>query len=84
MTATPHVESAGNRIILHFDKLDQALRLMQPWPGDKLRADAAIRITKALEAVGLIVEVRVNGRPIAEMGAGGVHGSLMKLIAATL
>ena len=78
--ATPTVESAGNRIILQFESLDQAMGLLRPWHAEKLRAEAASTITRALEAVGLVVEVRVKGRAVAEVGLGGFHGSLLQLI----
>ena len=54
--------------------------MLRPWHGEKLRADAAEKITCALEAVGLVVEVRVKGRAVAEMGLGGIHGSLLQLL----
>ena len=78
--ATPTVESIGNRIILQFETLEQALGMLRPWHAEKLRADAADKITRALEAGGLIVEVRVKGRAVAEMGLGGIHGSLLQLL----
>jgi hypothetical protein len=78
--AVPNVELDGNRIILHFDRLEDALRLLSPWREARTRADVASRIHEALNAVGLAVELRVKGRPVAELGEGEARGSLLSLV----
>jgi hypothetical protein len=79
MTA-PAIESAGNRIILHFQDLEEALQMLKPWPGAERRADAARCVHHALESVGLILEVRVKGTPVAQMGLADLRGSLLSLL----
>jgi hypothetical protein len=76
----PAIESDGNRIILHFDDLEQALQLLKPWNCTQRRAEAARMVNQALESVGLILEVRVKGRAVAEMGLGDLRGSLFSLL----
>jgi len=76
----PAIESDGNRIILHFDDLEHALQLLKPWNGAQRRADAARMVHKALESVGIVVEVKVKGRTVAEMGVGDMRGSLISLL----
>jgi hypothetical protein len=78
--AAANVEGLENRIILHFDTLEQAMSLLSPWTGAERRVDATQRIHQALEAAGLSLEVRVKGRSIAEMGAGRFSGSLLRLL----
>jgi len=78
--SAPMVETDQNRIVLNFDSLDQALQLLKPWAHPQLRADAARKIHGALEAVGLQLEVRVKGVPVAQMGSGDFHGSLLALL----
>jgi hypothetical protein len=80
MLASPQIENAEGRIILNFASLDDAMRLFQPWHDGRQRLEAAGQIRRALEAVGLTVEVRVKGRAVAEVGSGGLHGSMMRLI----
>jgi hypothetical protein len=75
-----HAQAQGNRIILQFDSLDEALRLFSPWRGAAPRAQAAAQIHKALEAVGLAVEVRVKDRAVAQLGEGEPRGALFSLL----
>ncbi|MGC8760785.1 MAG: hypothetical protein ACP5VC_12565 [Bryobacteraceae bacterium] len=69
-----------NRIILHFDTLEDALRLFSPWRGAAPRAQAAQQIHHALSSVGLLLEVRIQGRPVAELGSVAPHGPLFSLL----
>ncbi len=80
MPAAPLVESVGNRIILHFETLEDALQLLSPWRGIRDRAEAVRLIAKALCAVALNVEVRVKGRVLAEVVAGKLTGPLLSLL----
>lgn len=73
-------EAHENRIVLQFDTLDDALRLFSPWRGAGPRVQAASQIHAALSAAGLAVEVRVKGRPVAELGAGEPRGVLFSLL----
>jgi hypothetical protein len=77
---TPAIESDGNRIILNFDDLEHALQLLKPWNGATRRADAARMVNQALEAVGIVLEVRIKGRAVAEIGMGDMRGSLISLL----
>jgi hypothetical protein len=76
----PEVEGAGNRIILNFESLEQALQLLRPWRGATRRAEVASQIHQALAAAGLSLELRVNGRPVAEIGEGYLRGSLFSVL----
>ncbi|MCS7044399.1 MAG: hypothetical protein N2036_11870 [Bryobacteraceae bacterium] len=73
-------EADRNRIILHFDTLEDALRLFSPWRGAAPRAQAAQQIHHALSSVGLRLEVRIQGRPVAELGSIAPHGPLFTLL----
>jgi hypothetical protein len=75
-----NVEGLENRIILHFETLDQAMSLLSPWGAAERRLEATRRIHEALTAAGLSLEVRVKGRSIAEMGVGRFSGSLLRLL----
>jgi hypothetical protein len=79
MTA-PLIESIENRIILHFEDLEQALQLLKPWNGAQRRAEATRLVNQALESAGIILEVRVKGRSVAQLGLGDMHGSLFSLL----
>ncbi len=73
-------EAERNRIILHFETLEDALRLFSPWRGAGPRAQAAQQIHHALSSVGLLLEVRIQGRPVAELGSVAPHGPLFSLL----
>lgn len=73
-------EAEKNRIILHFETLEDALRLFSPWRGAGPRAQAAQQIHHALSSVGLRLEVRIQGRPVAELGSVAPHGPLFSLL----
>lgn len=75
-----HAEADNNRIILHFETLEDALRLLTPWRGAGPRAQAAQQIHDALSSAGLLLEVRIQGRPVAELGSGEPHGPLFSLL----
>lgn len=79
MTPT-RAEAQDNRIVLHFETLDEALRLFSPWRGAGPRAQAAQQIHHALSSVGLRLEVRIQGRPVAELGSGPPRGPLFSLL----
>lgn len=74
------VDAAGSRIILQFDCLDDALRLLTPWKGSVPRAQAARQIHGALHAVGLGMEVKVKGRTVVELGQDEMRGPLLALL----
>jgi len=76
----PKVESNENRIILNFESLEQALQLLKPWSQAQHRAEAARQIHRALEAVGLHLEVRVKGIAVAHVGLGDFQGSMLSLL----
>lgn len=83
MNGTPLIESIGNRIVLHFESLDEALQLLSPWKGVRPRAEAVNQITKALSAVGLCLEIKVKGRQVAELVSGQLRGPLATLLGPT-
>lgn len=73
-------EAETNRIILHFETLEDALRLFSPWRGAAPRAQAAQQIHLALSSVGLLLEVRIQGRTVAELGSAQPRGPLFTLL----
>ena len=79
----PNVEAMGNRIILDFESLDEAMRLLMPWPNAAKRADVAVKLSESIAAIGLAVELRVKGRSVAEFEGGSMRGSLLNLIVGT-
>lgn len=78
--SAPTVEATGNRIILDFESLEEAMRLLVPWPNAAKRADVAAKLSQSLAAIGLAVELRVKGRSVAEFAGGAMRGSLLSLI----
>lgn len=76
----PIVESAGNRIILHFETLDDVLRMLRPWRGAGRRAEVISHVTQAFGAIGLHVEFWVKGRAIAAMDNGEISGSILSVL----
>lgn len=78
--SAPTVEATGNRIILDFESLEEAMRLLVPWPNAAKRADVAAQLSESLAAIGLAVELRVKGRSVAEFAGGAMRGSLLSLI----
>lgn len=78
--APPRAEVESNRIVLHFETLEDALRLFSPWRGAVPRAQAAQQIHHALSSVGLQLEVRIQGRPVAELGSSAPRGPLFSLL----
>jgi len=78
--APPKAEAENTRIILHFETLEDALRLFSPWRGAAPRAQAAQQIHHALSSAGLQLEVRIQGRPVAELGSSRPRGPLFSLL----
>lgn len=81
--SAPNVEAVGNKIILDFETLEEALRLLVPWPNAMKRAEVASKLSESLAAIGLAVELRVKGRSVAEFADGGMRGSLLSLVLGT-
>ena len=67
----PHsqVKASGNRVVLHFDSLEDAMRLLSPRRGSKPPMVAAEGIHAALGAAGLAMEIRVGGHMLVKLGA---------------
>ena len=80
------VEASGNRVVLHFDSLEDAMRLLSPWRSSKPRTAAAEGIHAALGAAGLAMEIRVQGHMLVELGAAhaGIGGPLAALLHPTV
>jgi hypothetical protein len=76
-----HAKARSNRIVLQFDSLDDALRLFNPRHEAPSRApQAAAKIHQALASAGLGLSLRVQGRPVAELGQGEMAGPLLELL----
>ncbi len=70
----------GDRIILDFPSLQAAFQMLQPWSGQAKRADLADRLHEALKSVGLSLEVKVQGKPMAELGSRAKGGVILRLL----
>lgn len=81
--SAPNVEAVGNKIILDFETLEEAMRLLVPWPNAMKRAEVATKLSESLAAIGLAVELRVKGRSVAEFTGGSMRGSLLNLVMGT-
>ena len=77
---TAETADGGRRIILNFPSLDQAAQLMHPWRDSVSRARAISNLHEALLTAGLNLEIRVAGRPVAELGANSMRGALLTLL----
>ena len=74
------VTGGGTRIVLDFPSLPAAFEMLRPWSGQAKRAEMASHLHEALKGVGLSLEVRIQGRPMAELGSAARGGSLLKLL----
>ncbi len=74
------VNGDGQRIVLDFPSLQAAFEMLRPWSGQSKRAEMADRLHEALKAVGLSLEVKIQGRPMAELGSASRGGILLKLL----
>ncbi|MBX5495083.1 MAG: hypothetical protein IRZ15_07080 [Bryobacteraceae bacterium] len=74
------VNSDGNRIVLDFPNLKAAFQLLKPWSGQAKRVELAERIHEALRLAGLSLEVKVQGKPVAELGSGEKRGLILRLL----
>ena len=70
----------GRKIILNFPSLEQAIQLLKPWRDNASRIRALTRLREALSTAGLNLEIRVNGRPMVELGPRLMRGALLTLL----
>ena len=62
------VHSEGNQIVLDFETLADALRLWKPWSDAVRRLEVTEVLHRGLAAAGLNLQLRVQGRPVADLG----------------
>ncbi len=74
------VNGDGKRIVLDFPNLQAAFEMLRPWAGQAKRTEMANRLHEALKSVGLSLEVKIQGKPMAELGSDSRGGSLLKLL----
>lgn len=74
------VNGQGRRIVLDFPNLQAAFEMLKPWSGQTKRAEMANRLHEALKSVGLSLEVKIQGRPMAELGSDSRGGVLLRLL----
>ncbi|MBL8233044.1 MAG: hypothetical protein JNL98_31390 [Bryobacterales bacterium] len=80
MDSTAKVHGEGNRIVLDFESLADALKLWKPW-GDRLRRlQVTDLLHEALSSAGVSMELRVKGKPVAELGGDEKSGLALRLI----
>jgi hypothetical protein len=79
-SALAAVTLEGNTVILNFPHLGAALEAWRPWGSAAKRQDFMNRVNATLIAVGLRVEVQVQGRPIGSIGPGSERGLLHRIL----
>jgi hypothetical protein len=77
------IQDQPNCIILEFGSLGEALSLLKPWPSAERRASALKALHELLHTAGLLMEVRVQGRVVAELGGSTRNGLLVRLLGAS-
>ncbi|MFN3322970.1 MAG: hypothetical protein ACK5AZ_05705 [Bryobacteraceae bacterium] len=80
MAQALEIHADKNRIVLECPDLQAAFQLLQPWSGQAKRAELAEGMHRALSAAGLSLEIKVNGRSVAEIGAAAKRGLMLRLL----
>lgn len=75
------IQADGQRIVVDLPSLRAGRRLLdaEPLSGDN-RATATRRVREALQVAGFTLEVRLNGAPMALLGADASPGRLGRLL----
>ncbi|MCS7025528.1 MAG: hypothetical protein NZV14_12075 [Bryobacteraceae bacterium] len=81
MGSPTKVFGEGNRIILDFETLADALRFWKPWGDCMRRVEVTELLHNALSSVGVSLELRVQGKSVAELGGDVKSGLALRLIA---
>ncbi len=71
----------GNQIVLDFSSLGEALQLWKPWSDGQRRTEITELLHRALSSAGLSLEVRVQGKPVAQLGGSHMSGIALRLLA---
>lgn len=80
MESSAKIHGEGNRIVLEFDSLADALKLWKPW-GDRIRRlEVTDLLHEALASAGISLELRVQGKSVAELGGEAKTGLALRLI----
>ncbi|MEO8663561.1 MAG: hypothetical protein ABI693_34210 [Bryobacteraceae bacterium] len=74
------VNGEGKRITLDFPNLQAAFEMLKPWAAQSKRVEMADRLHEALKAVGLSLEVKIQGRSMAELGSAARGGILLRFL----
>ncbi|MBI3209097.1 MAG: hypothetical protein HYZ37_09390 [Candidatus Solibacter usitatus] len=75
------IDGESKHIVLEFPSLGDALQLWKPWNDGKSREEITKMLHAALQAAGVSLEVRVQGKPIATLGGDGMSGLAIRLLA---
>lgn len=76
------VTTENGRVILEFNQLQNVLEIWKPLSSPGKRRASLGRIQETVEKLGILVEVRVQGRTLAAFGPGGQSGLLQRLMSA--
>lgn len=74
------IRGTGDRIVVDLPSLQTGRRLLRSGPFATNRAQTTGRIHEALRSTGLTAEVRLQGDPIAQIGAEAQPGALGRLL----
>jgi hypothetical protein len=70
----------NRQIVLDFPTLQDALQLWKPWNGGPKRREITQLLHESLSAVGVSLELRVQGKPVARLGTGELSGVALALL----
>lgn len=72
------VKTEEGRVILEFNQLQSVLEIWKPLSSPGKRRASFGRIQETVEKLGILVEVRVQGRTLAAFGPGGGQSGLLQ------
>lgn len=82
MDTAVKVHSEGTQIVLDFETLADALRLWKPWTDAVRRLEVTEVLHRGLAAAGLSLQLRVQGRTVADLGGEEKSGIALRLLEA--
>lgn len=76
------VTEDGKQIVLDFPTLAEALGMWKPWADARRRGEAAEVLHRAMAAAGVVLQLRVQGQPVASLGGSEMTGLMLRLLQA--
>ena len=74
------INSDSKQIVLEFSTLRDALQLWKPWNDGQKRREITRLLHQALAGAGISLELRVQGKPVANLGIGELSGVALSLL----